>query len=88
MAASRGAYRPPFLGHRNPVRSAYFRYQTLDRLSDLLTTRSNVYAVWITVGYFEVTAIPGGVNAGHPDGYLLGVELGSDTRVLLKRIIE
>jgi hypothetical protein len=36
-----------------------------------------VYAVWITVGYFEVQA--GTVDAAHPDGYRLGRELGSDT---------
>ena len=37
--------------HANP----YFRLQNLSRMSNLLTTRSNVYAVWITVGYFQVT---------------------------------
>jgi hypothetical protein len=37
------------------------------RLPNLVTTRSNVYAVWITVGYF------------HTDGTTLGGEAGSDT---------
>jgi hypothetical protein len=60
---------------RNPA----FRYQTLTRLGNLVTTRSNVYAVWITVGYFEVEPNLGGVDAVHPDGYCLGKELGSDT---------
>ena len=49
------------------------------RLSNLLTTRSNVYAVWITVGYFEVTTNPGGVDVAHPDGYQLGQEIGSES---------
>ena len=35
-------------------RNPYFRYQPAQRLANLTTTRSNVYAVWITVGYFEV----------------------------------
>ena len=37
----------------------------------------NVFAVWITVGYFEVAAVP--VSPVYPDGYQLGPELGSDT---------
>jgi hypothetical protein len=58
-------------------RNPYFRYESLTRLGNIVTTRSNVFAVWITVGYFEVT--PGAVDLGHPDGYRLGQELGSDT---------
>ena len=62
--------------NRNP----FFRYQGLERLSNLVTTRSNLYAVWITVGYFEVTQAPTGYNpAIYPDGYQLGRELGTDT---------
>ena len=38
----------------NTDRNPYFRYQAIQRLGNLTTTRSNVYAVWITVGYFEV----------------------------------
>ncbi len=36
-----------------------------------------MYAIWITVGYFEVA--PVAVDAFHPDGYTLGPELGSET---------
>jgi hypothetical protein len=54
-----------------------FRYQLIEKLSSTTTTRSNVYAVWITVGYFE--ARPGPVTQFHPDGYYLGQELGTDT---------
>lgn len=63
----------------NPDRNSYFRYQPLERLSNLLTTRSNVYAVWITVGYFEVTPWQPGIDTAHPDGYQLGAEIGSDS---------
>ncbi len=27
----------------------------MGRFTNKITTRSNVYAVWVTVGYFEVT---------------------------------
>jgi hypothetical protein len=78
----------------NTDRNPYFRYQGLSRLSNLVTTRSNVYAVWITVGYFEVEPAaqmlanlkppltPAQIQArlvNYPDGYALGRELGIDT---------
>jgi hypothetical protein len=60
-------------------RTPHFRYQGLSRLANLLTTHSNVFAVWITVGYFEVEPNPGGADAAHPDGFRLGREVGSMT---------
>jgi hypothetical protein len=84
---------PPSADYNNAIRNPYFYYQSLDHLTSKLTTRSNVYAVWITVGYFEVTpwyglnTSTGAVNTSgpqvfdtaHPDGYQLGQELGADT---------
>ena len=65
------------------------KFQSLQRLSNLVTTRSNVYAVWITVGYFEVEpvwALSIRADSLHQssstaDGYTLGQELGVDTKV-------
>jgi hypothetical protein len=58
-------------------RNSHARYQSIQRLGNLTTTRSNVFAVWITVGYFEVTQVP--PDDAHPDGCQFGQELGSDT---------
>ena len=78
----------------DPTRNPFFRLQNISRMSNLLTTRSNVYAVWITVGYFQVTPWYGYPPTGsttypptgpvvydtaHPDGYQLGLELGNDS---------
>jgi len=70
--------------YNDPQRNPWFYFQALQRLANLVTTRSNVYAVWITVGYFEVepnplSSPPGGIDEAHPDGYALGQELGIDT---------
>ncbi len=72
----------------DPNKNPFFRYQLINRLSNLVTTRSNVYAVWITVGYFEVepalksdygTYSQPEFDRVFPDGVRLKGELGSDT---------
>jgi hypothetical protein len=68
----------------NTSRNPFFHYSDLMRLGNLATTRSNVYSVWITVGYFEVTPWSAGVDAAHPDGYQLGQELGSDSGEIVR----
>jgi hypothetical protein len=75
--------------YNNDQRNPFFRYQNLERLGNLVTTHSNVFAVWITVGYFQVqkynpaTPVPGVTAANQqfifPDGYQIMGELGSDT---------
>jgi len=78
----------------NTDRNPFFHYQGLERLGNLVTTRSNVYSVWITVGYFEVKpkrkntlageTVDGIPDAAHPDGYELGQEMGSDTGEIVR----
>jgi hypothetical protein len=66
----------------NP-RNAAFRYEMLNRLGNMVTTRSNVYAIWITIGYFEMEPNLVGntvvVDQFHPDGLRLAQEVGIDT---------
>lgn len=79
---------------RNTDRNPFFRYQMYTKLSNTITTRSNVYAVWVTVGYFECERVAPQqqypVQSGHPlgaefqnkhrfpDGFRILRELGSD----------
>ncbi|HMO14516.1 MAG TPA: hypothetical protein PKD64_00660 [Pirellulaceae bacterium] len=68
--------------HNNSVRSHFFREHARQRLGGLVTTRSSVFAIWITVGYFEINPNNGalrtlsGVPANMPGA--IGLELGSD----------
>lgn len=55
--------------HNETSRHPYFQYQSAQRLANLVTTRSNVYAIWITAGFFEVD----------PNTQKLGQEAGLET---------
>ncbi len=59
--------------------NAYFRYQGLERISNLVTTRSHVFGIWLTIGRFEAIPWTGPIDAFHADGYMIGSEIGSDT---------
>jgi hypothetical protein len=88
--------------HRNTDRNVYFRYRTMTDLMERTTTRSNVFAVWVTVGYFDVTnpAAPVEVspivrNRGFyifdrsiPVAYERGQDHNVRDAVLLRRIIQ
>ena len=52
-----GAATPPLQKYNDYMRHPYFFFQNLQKISNLVTTRSNVYAVWITVGYFEAAPV-------------------------------
>jgi len=70
---------------RNVQRNPYFLNSDLQKMGNIFTTHSNCFAVWITIGYFEVSEnrpIQNGpmvIDAAHPDGLTLGQELGLDT---------
>jgi len=84
----------PLLGHTTPNypedkpnENAYHRFQRLQKIGNLFSNHSNAYAIWMTVGYFEVEDAPLNtavtpntrVDVGNPDGLALGMELGADT---------
>ncbi len=52
----------------------------MQRLSGLTTTRSNVFAVWVTVGYFEVERCNPGVNMPDHDPDGNPIYFGNPTR--------
>jgi hypothetical protein len=63
-------------------RNAWFAYEPLMRAAANTTVRSEVYAIWVTMGFFEVTSAPkyegfGGSFSRYPDGYKLLREYGS-----------
>jgi hypothetical protein len=55
--------------YRNPGQNAPFQYQMFNRLGNTTTNRSNVYAIWVTLGKFQVQEV--GVSPTNPDGYKL-----------------
>jgi hypothetical protein len=60
--------------YADPRRNPFFRYREMMRLSNLSTSRSNVFAVWMTVGFFVIEPHP--TRAGQT---ALGAEYGLET---------
>ena len=70
---------PPADGWANDgQRSAWFRFESLIRANANTTVRSEVYAIWVTMGLFDVQQV-GADATRYPDGYRLVREHGSDT---------
>ena len=59
-------------------KNAWFRFDTLIRANTNSTVRSEVYAIWVTMGLFEVEPV-NATNERYPDGYRLVREYGGDT---------
>ena len=86
--------------HRNTDRHVAFRYQTMNQLSGVVTVRSNVFAVWVTIGYFSdangtIEMTPVERNRGFyifdrsiPVAYERGQNHNVRDAILLRRIIE
>ncbi len=65
--------------YNDPQRNPYFAYQNIMGLSNVTTPRSNVFAVWMTIGFFEIEEHP--VNSGQQAlGVEYGLETGENTR--------
>ena len=53
----------PLFDHNSPAatydttRNEYFRLQKRQRMANLTTERSSVFAIWVTVGYFELEEV-------------------------------
>ncbi len=61
--------------HNDPTRSAYFKYDMRQRMGNLVTNRSSVFAVWVTVGFFEIDPA-----TGNPTQNEIGADDGSAQR--------
>ena len=61
-----------------PSDGGYFQNAMRQRLGNLTTTRSSVFAIWITVGYFEVDE-SGALETNTTGVGPVGVEVGRDT---------
>jgi hypothetical protein len=75
---------PLFRDHESNVpatdedKHPYFRYQAIQRLENLTTTRSNEYAVWITVGFFEMEPVPASHRQALVDLNPAGPQVGQE----------
>ena len=84
--------------YRDTGRHAFFRYQTTNRLMNNVTVRSNVFAVWVTIGYFdasnaEVTPVLRNrafyvIDRSIPVGYERGKNHNVNDAVILRRVIQ
>ena len=87
----------------DPSLNPAFAYLTANRLANVATNRSNVFAIWVTVGFFEIGGPKEmGSDTGEvrryrgfyifdrsiPVGYQTGVDHNIEDAILLRRIIQ
>ncbi len=73
--------------YADPERNPFFRYREMMRLSNLTTSRSNVFAVWTTVGLFAIEDHP--TRSGDKAlGAEYGLESGKNVRFKSFSIID
>ena len=87
----------------DPSLNPAFAYLTANRLANAATNRSNVFAIWVTVGFFENgSTTEMGSDTGEvrryrgfyifdrsiPVGYQTGVDHNIEDAILLRRIIQ
>lgn len=97
-ADNTGAWPAEVRALRDHGKDAYFRYEMGTRMANMVTTRSNVYAVWITIGYFDAAGNeiqPVRRSRGFyifdrsvPVGYETGKDHNVRDAILLRRIIQ
>ncbi len=74
-------YDPPNKqAYNNDDRAAYFKYDRRQRLGNLVTSRSSVFAIWITIGYFEMNSDGSLKTKFDGTGYEIGAEDGGARR--------
>ena len=82
-ANSVGTGTPPVYTQLDNKRRPYFRTEMLQKAMNLTTVRTHQYAVWITVGFFEVTRQGDLLMISSPAPWLafdiLGPELGTSS---------
>lgn len=92
-------YTDPVRAHRNSDLDSFFRFQTANRIANTITPRSNVFAVWVTVGYFTAGQTTEAEPLKRHRGFFIydrsipvGYDPGKDNNVrdgiLLRRIIQ
>ena len=80
-----GGMRPPTVlgtafGQAGAELPPSVRQELLSKIIGNTTSRSNCFAVWVTVGYFEVVSDQGGTGSTYAPQMILGMEMQPRTR--------